>query len=96
MDRAPPLKKPYDECQDDPTACYRQIAVDSLVLMGMYVAGMYAADGRMPTPQTMATFLGLFVGSSVFLRFLELDYADALSRGAAIAVAAKFIGVLGR
>ena len=91
-------KKTYDNCKAAPGLCAQQIVLDGLVLVAMYMMALYLIDGVKPTWEYVRThvvkYMTLFIATSFVLRFMEVDFADALSRGAAVFIAAKFLSAL--
>lgn len=84
-------------CKTDTGKCFQQVAIDGFALVLMYVAAAYLIDGQIPGPAyaaNIAKYMILFVGGSFVLRYLDVDYADAIPRGAAVVIAAKFVGAL--
>lgn len=90
-------KKTYENCKAEPGHCFRQVFVDGAVLVGMYVLALWLIDGVAPNWEyrtKVYKYMALFVACSFTLRYMELDFADALSRGAAVVIAAKFVSAL--
>lgn len=87
-----------DKCKEDRVACLQQIVTDGVALVSMYMLALYVIDGVVPTVDYLQhhalKYLVLYVTCSYVLRYLDVDYEDALSRGAAVVVAAKFVTVL--
>ena len=87
-----------DKCKEDPATCLQQIVVDGLAIVAMYILALYVVDGLPPSSAYVQNnaikFLGLYISCSYLLRYLDVDYEDALSRGAAMVVAAKFVSVM--
>lgn len=91
-------KATYSQCKTDPRACMRQVLVDCILLVAMFMVGLYVIDGVAPTleylQQHVLKYTVVFALCSFAMRYLDVDYGDALSRGAAVVIAAKFVTAL--
>jgi hypothetical protein len=91
-------KKTYETCKNNLSGCARQIFIDGAILCCMYMLALYVIDGVKPTYDFLwkraFKFMMLFMICSLVLRFFDVDYQDALSRGTAVVIAAKFVTAL--
>lgn len=92
-------KSRYDRCKEDPGVCIRQILVDACLLIGMFCLVTYAMDGSSIftyayAKEKLAKYFVLYTLCSFALRFMDTDYEDALSRGAAMLISSKMIGAM--
>ena len=71
---------------------------DGLVLVGMYALALHLIDDLPITSDYVwnhaTVFLALYISGSFAMQSLGLDFADSLSRGATVIVAAKFVTAL--
>lgn len=74
---------------------FKKNVTDAALLAFMYSLGMYVVEGALPTGINVLTFMGLFVVATTMLHLVDAEYAEALPRGAAIVIAAKYINLLG-
>lgn len=92
-------KSAFDRCKQSPGVCIRQVLIDAFVLIGMYSLTIYAIEGpdlfTVDYAKTsLAKYFVLYVACSFVLRYLDVDYEDALSRGAAMLIAGKMVTVM--
>jgi hypothetical protein len=69
--------------------------VDGAALATLYAFGMYVADGELPGYHTVIKFLVLFMVATTVLHAIDAPYVDAIPRGIAIVIAAKYVNSLG-
>lgn len=72
----------------------KKSVLDGVMLAALYSLGMYFTDGSLPGTYALVTFMALFVFSTALLHAVDAEYADAIPRGAAIVIAAKYINSL--
>lgn len=91
-------KMTYDKCKEDRTRCLLQVIIDGIALVSMYMLAIYVIDGTVITMKYLknqaAKYMLIYTVCSFVLRYLDVDYEDALSRGAAVVIAAKFVTAL--
>lgn len=73
----------------------KKTAVDAASLAALYSLGMYVVDGELPGYYTIIKFLVLFMTATVVLHAIDASYVDAIPRGMAIVIAAKYVNSLG-
>ena len=84
-------------CCHHKAGCLCRTVADGALLLGMFAVAQYATEGRIPTTADLpkaAVILAGYVVCSMALRLMDADYEDALPRGAAVVIAAKFINGL--
>ena len=85
-------------CKENLRECVKRVATDVVVLVSMYTLALYLIDGVTLDAEYMLTnvpkYAILFFFGSLIMRYLDRDDADALSRGAAVVIAAKFVSAL--
>ena len=63
-------------CKANTGKCIRQVAIDGLAMVVMYVVAAYLIDGQVPGPAyatNVVNYMILFVGGSFVLRYLDVD-----------------------
>ena len=79
------------------TTRVRQALRDAALLLGMFAVAQYAMDRRVPSADDLpkiAAFLVGYVICATALGAMGAEYEDALPRGAAVVIAAKFVNGL--
>lgn len=92
-------KAAFDKCKDAPGECVRQILIDVTVLIFMFGLTVYAAEGinvftKSYFHNKVSKYFVIYVLCSFMLRYLDTDYEDALSRGAAMLISGKLISIM--
>jgi len=69
--------------------------VDAVALATLYAFGMYVVDGDLPGNHTLIKFMVLYLTATTVLHAIDAPYVDAIPRGMAIVIAAKYMNSLG-
>lgn len=77
-----------------PWKCLWRVAMDALVIVGVYGLLTMLIEERAPRLDALVTFLSLFVPIGFGLHMMKLDYADQLVRVAGFQLGTKIFATL--
>ena len=77
------------ECKADPSKCLTQLMLDGAVIVLAYAALLYLVDGKQLAVPRALKFYVMFVVLAYVLRYLDVDFADQITRVAGFQLGTK-------